>query len=188
MNDERSESIETVFPEIEWIQGNELRQQAVATWEMALSRNELTAADLHRVPASLHLFEFDISLVEHTRGVTELAASAVDTFQRYYGDRGPALDRDIVVAGALLHDVGKVCEYVERGDVWQKSSEGAYVRHPFSGVALCDTIGVPLAVQHIVAVHAPEGDPYPRSPAAEIVHHADYLNFDPILATNKFGE
>ena len=39
--------------------------------------------------------------------------------------------------------------------------------------------GVPDAVSHIVATHAAEGNLVKRSTEAWIVHHADFMSYEP---------
>ena len=83
---------------------------------------------------------------------------------------------------SVLADVGKMLEY-ERvaGGKTRQSSRGKHLRHPFSGVALAMQCGLPDAVCHIVATHAREGDMVRRTTEAWIVHHADFMTFDPIV-------
>ena len=56
---------------------------------------------------------------------------------------------------------------------------GKYIRHPFSGVSLAEQCGVPAAVCHIIATHAGEGDMVKRTVEAYVVHHADFMTFEP---------
>jgi hypothetical protein len=85
----------------------------------------------------------------------------------------------VVVAGAILADVGKPLEYALDGGRLVQSERGRALRHPFTGVALAMECGVPDAVCHIIAAHAAEGDLVRRSTEAWIVHHADFMSFEP---------
>ncbi len=87
---------------------------------------------------------------------------------------------DVLVAGAILADVGKLLEYVldENGKSVQ-GTYGKYLRHPFSGVSISEEFGIPAEVLHIVATHAGEGDLVKRSAEAYMVHHADFMTFLP---------
>jgi putative nucleotidyltransferase with HDIG domain len=97
----------------------------------------------------------------------------------FFGDELP-VDMDVVIAGAILADVGKLLEYEldENGQAVQ-GAYGKYLRHPFSGVSLAEECGVPAEVCHIIAAHAGEGDMIKRSTEAYIVHHADFMTFLP---------
>lgn len=170
-----------VLPEIDEIADDQLRDQTAAVWGDALERSGLAPADLRTMPASLHLVHQDIALAEHTRAVTQLALFVADTYQELYPSASVSVDHDVLVAGAVLHDVGKTIEYEEGPSGWATSTQGSFVRHPFVGVALCDARDVPAPVQEVIAVHSREGDHFERSLEATIVHYADLLNFDPFV-------
>jgi putative nucleotidyltransferase with HDIG domain len=89
------------------------------------------------------------------------------------------IDTDVVVAGAILADVGKLLEYEKVDGETRQSARGKALRHPFTGVALAMEAGVPDAVSHIIAAHAGEGDLVQRSTEAIIVHHADFMAYLP---------
>ena len=99
-----------------------------------------------------------------------------------------AHNMDVVIAGAILADVGKLLEYKldEQGNSYQ-GVYGKYLRHPFSGVSLAETCGVPAEVCHIIAAHAAEGDLVKRSTEAYIVHHADFMIFLPFKSRLVIG-
>ncbi|MEW5825869.1 MAG: HD domain-containing protein [Candidatus Bipolaricaulota bacterium] len=172
------DDLRRVLPEVELLGDATLRDQVLATWEGALARGGWEAADIARIPFTL-LKPVKISFADHVRSVTRICAAVADTFDEIYQGAIP-LRRDILIAGALLHDVGKLLEIEEKGGKFQKSKYGALVRHPFSGVALADAHGVPADVQHIIGVHSKEGDHGKRTPEAIILHLADFMNFDPI--------
>jgi 23S rRNA maturation-related 3'-5' exoribonuclease YhaM len=91
-----------------------------------------------------------------------------------------------LIAGAILADVGKLLEYEkDETGASKQSARGKYLRHPFTGVGLCMECGLPDAVSHIVATHAGEGNLVTRSTEAYIVHHADFMTFDPFVKRLK---
>ena len=101
-----------------------------------------------------------------------------DVLNSVFGDRVP-INRDYLIAGALLADVGKMLEFDKdaAGNVI-KGNFGKALRHPFSGVALCYKHEIPPEVMHIVATHSHEGDKVQRSIESIIFHHADFVDFD----------
>ena len=79
------------------------------------------------------------------------------------------VNMDVLIAGAILADVGKLLGYeTERGKAVQ-GKYGKYLRHPFSGVSLAERCGIPPEVCHIIACHAGEGDLVKRSPRKPIL-------------------
>jgi hypothetical protein len=97
--------------------------------------------------------------------------------QNAYGDRY-GIDRDTLIAGALLADVGKLIEFRKEGGKYEWASMYQYLRHPFTGVGLCFKHDIPEAVMHVVATHSWEGDKFKRRPESIIFHHADFTDFD----------
>jgi putative nucleotidyltransferase with HDIG domain len=89
------------------------------------------------------------------------------------------INMDVVIAGAILADVGKLLEYEKRGAHVVQSARGELLRHPFTGVALAMECELPDTVCHIIAAHAGEGDLMKRTTEALIVHHADFMSFLP---------
>ena len=90
------------------------------------------------------------------------------------------VNMDVLISGAILADVGKLLEYeIDHNGKAVQGKYGQYLRHPFSGVSLAEQCGVPPEVCHIIATHAHEGDLVKRSTEAYIVHHADFMAFEP---------
>ncbi|MEA3239125.1 MAG: HD domain-containing protein, partial [Candidatus Bipolaricaulota bacterium] len=121
----------------------------------------------------------DINFAQHVRSVTRICLAVASTFDEIYQGK-LSLNHDVLIAGALLHDVGKLLEMEEENGSFRKSADGKLVRHPFSGLALADANGIPAEVQHIIGTHSKEGDPYKRTPEAVVLHLADFMNFDTI--------
>lgn len=168
-----------LWPELDWIEGSDLRAATEKAWELALERSPLGAEDLQTIPFTL-LHPTTVSFMAHKRCVVHIARESARAMQAFMGAHLP-IDVDTVVAGAILADVGKLLEYEPApGGGSRQSARGKYLRHPFTGVALCMEAGVPDAVSHIVATHAAEGNLVTRSTEAWIVHHADFMSYEPV--------
>ncbi len=175
-----NKTVKRLWPELEWIQDEDLRNKTARTWELALERSVLTAEDLNRIPFTLLCGpDLKVTFMDHKRSVVHIARDAGDKINEMYHGELP-VDTDILIAGAILADVGKLLEYVldENGKAIQ-GSYGKYLRHPFSGVSLAEEAGVPAAVCHIIATHAGEGNMVKRTTEAYLVHHADFMTFLP---------
>ncbi|MBN1956305.1 MAG: HD domain-containing protein [Anaerolineae bacterium] len=166
-----------LMPEFDLIQDDELREKSIHTWEVAMEQGGWTPDELAEMPFTLLLNPCPASYIDHVRAVTLTAVRTAEVFGEIYGDRVP-VDMDLLVAGALLHDVGKILEYepCEDGTTVQ-SYNGKLMRHPFSGMELAARCGLPLEVQHIIAAHAGEGDKMDRTTEATLVNHADFMSF-----------
>jgi putative nucleotidyltransferase with HDIG domain len=174
------ENVIELWPELNWIQDAELREKTAKTWELALEKSVLTGDDLKRIPFTLLCGpDLKVSFLDHKRAVVHIAFETGKKVQDFFGDELP-VNMDVLVAGAILADVGKLLEYVldENGKAVQ-GSYGKYLRHPFSGVSLAEACGIPPEVCHIIATHAGEGDMVKRTTEAYLVHHADFMTFLP---------
>ncbi len=170
--------VNELWPELEWIKDPDLRQNTARTWELALSKSALSAKDLDEIPFTLLVEDLDVSFMAHKRCVVHIARDSGKQIQSHFGGELP-VNMDVLIAGAILADVGKLLEYEKKDGKVVQGSYGKYLRHPFSGVSLAESCDVPPEVCHIIAAHAGEGDHVNRSVEAYIVHHADFMTFLP---------
>ena len=172
--------VEQLWPELHWIEDASLRDKTAKTWELALKRSVLTPADLNRIPFTLLVGpDLKVTFMDHKRSVVHIARDAGNKInEMYHGEL--TVNMDVLIAGAILADVGKLLEYEldDKGTAIQ-GNYGKYLRHPFSGVSLAEECGVPAEVCHIIATHAGEGNMVKRSTEAYVVHHADFMTFLP---------
>jgi putative nucleotidyltransferase with HDIG domain len=173
-------TVSRLWPELEWINDKSLREKTARTWEIALERSVLKAEDLDIIPFTLLCGpDLKVSFMEHKRCVVHIAKASGEKMNEFFGKDLP-VNMDILIAGSILADVGKLLEYELDGDgKLIQGKYGQYIRHPFSGVSLADECGLPPEVCHIIAAHAHEGDLVKRSTEAYIVHHADFMTFLP---------
>jgi putative nucleotidyltransferase with HDIG domain len=166
-----------LLPEIKLIEDNKLRELTVTVWEEAVKRGGWTVADLLKMPFTLLIKKTEVNLIEHTRAVTRAALGIADVLAAEYKGK-VAINRNVLLSGAVLHDVGKLFEYTKEKGVFLRSREGDLLRHPISGAAFAFKCGLPQEVIHIIAAHSKEGDGSRRTIEAVIVNHADFVNFD----------
>jgi putative nucleotidyltransferase with HDIG domain len=117
--------------------------------------------------------------MDHKRSVVHIAKDAGEKINSmYHGEL--KVNMDVLIAGAILADVGKLLEYeLDEYNNAVQSSYGKYLRHPFSGVSLAEECGISAEVCHIIATHAGEGNMVKRTTEAYVVHHADFMTFLP---------
>lgn len=170
------DEVREMLPELEMIGDKDLRERTLDVWVDAMETGGWEVSDMPDIPFTLLIEGTDLSLLDHTRVVTQTAAAIADTMSGYYGDRMP-INKDYLISGGLLHDVGKLLEYRRDGQKIVKSDMGKDLRHPFSGTALAYKHDIPSMICHLIAMHAKEGEDGRRNPEAWIIHYADFVNF-----------
>lgn len=167
-----------IWPEINWIQNKDLREKTLDCWVYAIENSVLSTEDLEVIPFSLLIKDCKITFMNHKRTAVQLSVDIAKKMKENFGDE-IKIDMDLLISGAILIDVGKLIEYDKVDGKLTTSKAGKLLRHPFSGVAIADRFGLPHEVQHIIAYHAKEGYDAKRSVEAIIVHHADFVSFEP---------
>ena len=120
-------------------------------------------------------------LLEHTVGVATLCR---ETAQLH-----PRLRHDLLVAAALLHDIGRTIE-LGRGPAFRQTEEGRLLGHVHLGLRLIEErsssldAGVRAELLHAVAVH--HDRQAARTAEAAVLYHANQL--DAQAATRPVGE
>jgi putative nucleotidyltransferase with HDIG domain len=170
-----------IWPEINWIKNKDLREKVLDCWVYAIKNSVLSIEDLEKIPFSLLLKDCNISFMNHKRTAVQLSVEIANIMQKNFGSQ-VKINMDTLIAGAILIDVGKLLEYEIKNGKLATSHSGKLVRHPFSGLAIADRFGLPAEVQHIIAAHSKEGDLGERTIEAIIVHHADFVSFEPFKA------
>ena len=126
--------VRTSLPEVDLIEETSLREQVIELHAVALS--ETTFARIEDIPAS-GVPESPLmscgTQADHYRGVALIAIGMLDGMRKAI----PALsvDHDILIAGALVHDVGKAYEFANwnrwkagRSHSWLASSSPSRIR------------------------------------------------------------
>jgi hypothetical protein len=171
MSESLRKAVEELWPELAWIQDAELEEQTTVAWIKAFERSPLEPDDLNHIPFTLLVPNCPATFMEHKRCVVHIAKRSALAMQEFLGKALP-IDLDTVIAGKLL-------EYEKANGEVRQSDRGKALRHPFTGVALAMECGIPDPVCHIIATHAAEGDLVNRTTEAYIVHHADFMSFEP---------
>jgi putative nucleotidyltransferase with HDIG domain len=174
--------IAELFPSLMKIGDQSLREKVAAVWNEAITTGcggkGWTFEELRAVKFTLLAGDIDMTFVEHLNSCALQCIAIADVLEKSFRC-GIPVNRDYLIAGALLADVGKPLEYAK--DASGKVVQGMFgqqLRHPFSGVALAYKHGIPGEVMHIIATHSHEGDKVERSIESIIFHHADFVDFD----------
>jgi 7,8-dihydroneopterin 2',3'-cyclic phosphate phosphodiesterase len=129
---------------------------------------------LETSPAGLsHHHSYSGGYVEHVVATAEIALALCDVVEKIYRGR---VNRDLVLAGVLLHDIFKPLTYVEKEDgTFGVSPLAERIDHLTLIVSEMVRRGLPLDLIHIVCSH--HGHQYgpigPRTVEALVCHLAD---------------
>jgi putative nucleotidyltransferase with HDIG domain len=155
------------LPDVSLIDDSVMREKVIQVYLRAMQLAQIT--DLDTVPFT-RTFKTSVPYPVHIRAVTRMAIG----IGKMIGGQGIQVDMDVLIAGALLHDVGKLLEYCEGPG----PCSGPMVKHTFSGAALAQDAGLPPSVLHCMIYHSIEGRGRRRTTEAIIVHHCDLIHFE----------
>ena len=165
------------LPEVEEISNPALRKKVVEAWATSLGGSSFGAISEIRPSGNPDTPPLKTGTqTDHIRGVTRLAIAIADEMTAMFPDL--KINRDVLIAGALCHDVGKPWEFDPENQArWKAAPRVAglpSIRHPAYGVHICLSVGLPEAVAHMAAAYSGEGELVVRSLENTVVHHADY--------------
>ena len=173
------------LPEVGQIADRALQDKAVEAWAFALAYSSFES--IRDIPPAGNPDTNEAKRgdqTDHLRGVTRLAIGIAKEMNAAYPEL--AVDMDVIVAGGLVHDVGKAWEFDpvnrKRWKRLQKETGRPSIRHPAFGMHICLTVGLPEEVAHIAMAHSGEGELLVRSLECMIVHQADYTFWNTLLA------
>jgi len=178
---------ETMFAELKALAREHIVESALA--DLVVDLLETNRQLFMSMPAARHNHHaFTGGLLEHTLSVARTSCHLAEKYADYYPDMRPPLNTDLVVAGAILHDIGKLRELEQHPHGAQYTPAGHLIGHILQGRDMVReaAAGRPvsaetlLRLEHIIVSHQrlPEwGSPKPMmTPEAMIVHYADDLD------------
>lgn len=140
---------------------------------------------LLELPAGKHHHDVRGGFLEHVLSVTRNAVFLADKYGSLHPEQLPPLSQDLVVAGAILHDIGKLRELQATPSGAEFTPAGELIGHIVLGRDMVReaTARYPLAtdtllrLEHVIVSHqrTPEwGSPKPpMTPEALLVFYAD---------------
>ena len=161
-----------LIPEIDEVKNEETRQRVITVWEEAIRLGGWT--DPLKIPFNPTIGPIP-SLIDHTRSVTRTALFFADGYENRF-QKG--IDRDLLAAGAILHDVSKAMESEPTPDGAVKSEIGKTVPHGFFGGYLAWKAGVPTELIHLITTHTHAVAMLPQRIEGVILRYADLLDAD----------
>jgi 3'-5' exoribonuclease len=133
--------------------------------------DDLVRGSMRALPAAESHHAYAGGLLEHTVGVATLCREAAQLH--------PRLRSDLVLAAALLHDIGRTLE-LERGPTFRQTEEGRLLGHVHLGLRLIEERAGKLEADaraellHAVASH--HDARAARTAEASVLYHANQLD------------
>ncbi len=191
ITDEKRARLLEEMPEINWITDEGLRQKVTDAWVAAVGSSSFS-----RVGDMKPSGNYDSrplrrgTQADHIRSVTRLALKIAEEMASLFPEF--SYNRDLLIAGAMCHDIGKVWEFdpenVKRWKADPRATGMPSLRHPGYGIHICLTMGLPEEVAHMAAAHSGEGELLVRSLENTILHWADYTFWRVVEADNQFAD
>lgn len=176
-----------MFDELRHVADTQIANRPLA--ELVLSVLDTHRDELLELPAATRNHHCYVGgYLEHVLSVTKTALYLADKYVDYYADMQPPLERDVLVAGAVLHDIGKLREIHWQPEGAEYTAAGRLVGHILQGRDLVREAAsgrdvdpeMLLRLEHIIISHQrlPEwGSPKPpMTPEALLVHFADDID------------
>ncbi len=126
--------------------------------------------------------------LEHVLNVTRTCCHLAEKYAELYDDLDPPINKDVIVAGAVLHDIGKLRELTTTAAGADYTAAGCLIGHVLQGRDIVREASAGrsvdpetlLRLEHVIVSHqrlAEWGAPKPpMTPEALIVHYADDLD------------
>jgi len=184
---ERKDIEEAFVHFLSMIEDEEIKRKVVDAWLLGCKKGGWqNMEELRQMPFTLLTDCKGINFIEHTLAVTEGALQLAKAQEKQYSVMPYNIDYDRLVAGGLLHDVGKLLEISKNnGKGFTKSHSGKCMRHPISGAILAAEVNLPEEIVNVIACHAKEGDGRPQVLETVFVHQADFATFNPLVMMTK---
>lgn len=165
------------MPEIGWIEDATLRANVTDAWAAAVAFTGFAAIGDMRPSGNYDSLPLRTGTqADHIRSVARLSLKIAEEMDGLFPDFH--YSRDLMIAGALCHDIGKVWEFDPENVARWKADPRAVglpsMRHPGFGIHICLSAGLPEAVAHMAAAHSGEGELLQRSLENTILRWADH--------------
>ena len=175
MMDEKN--VYELFSELYQIQDETIRKLTCSALVKGINIGGWTTDTIDKAPVTVNWKGCPCNLITHIRKVTQACINAYEILDDFYTQNGVPLNRDYIVAGALLHDVGKFLEYTLLDGKPVDRHKKELLRHPISGAILVASEGLPEEIVHIVALHSFEGEKSYKTQEATFVREIDEFVF-----------
>lgn len=176
---DKEKYVEGLFPELQEIADVDVRRKVINCWLIALEDSQWNSIeDMPWVPGSA---EF-ITNVQHVRAAARIGAAIAKTINSSQDVMpGATVNLDTVIAGCILHDVGKLLEYAgPENHTGEVTPLGERMLHHILGAHLAIKAGLDAEIVHCIEAHR-EPQSFQRSLEARIVGSGDLFSAVPLV-------
>ncbi len=161
--------VAALFPQVEDIADPKLRDAVVATWQDLWDMSPWSR--IEDVPTST---EIPYPTLPHNRCVLEMALAVADAFERHHGVK---INRDHLIAAAILQDASKVVEF-ERGPDGKVTATalGRDYPHAFWAAHVALRHGIADEIVHVLLTHSPQAAKFPATLEGKILYYVDQID------------
>ena len=164
-----------LYPQLNDIKDRKLRQAVIEVWEELWEKS--TWNDVRDLPTS---GEISYPNLPHTQCVVTMALAIADALEKHHGIE---VNRDFLIASAVLQDASKVVEYAPGPDGKPSRTEiGKHYPHGFWCAYLAVQKGIPDEIGHVMLTHSSSAAKFPDTLEGKILYYADQLD---VIAIHK---
>jgi 3'-5' exoribonuclease len=184
-----SRNSDQIFAELRELGASQISDEPIR--KLVLTLLDRHVEPIKRLPATTrHFYPYPGGLLEHTLSVTRSCLLLAEKYAAAFPDLKPPLNKDLVVAGAILHDIGRVLEFqADSAALVQRTVPGRLVGPIFLGRDLVRDTARELGnvdpqllelLEHLLVSHLnlleKDSPRIPMVPECLILHHADALD------------
>lgn len=167
-----------LYPAFAEIRDEVLREKAFDAVRLAMEAGGWDAENIMKCPVTLNWENCNVTLAEHVNDVAAMCIAEFDRMEKYYRRHNVPFSRDLVICGALLHDIGKMTEFVWQEGQAVHSGNFQLIRHPLSGAIQAARAGLPDEIVHLIATHSFEGEKSYQTSESAFVRSVDIFVFN----------
>lgn len=161
--------VSAMFPELSQIEDQDLRSKVVKVWNGLWEQSKWE--DINDLPTSE---EIPYPHLPHHQAVVSMAVAIADVLERTHN---VDLNRDYLIAAAILQDASKVVEFSPGPDGKPVDTEiGEMYPHPFWAAHAAIDAGVPGEVVNTILHHSPKAARFPKTLEGKILFYVDQID------------
>ncbi len=171
-----------LIPEILEIRDKSLREKVEQVWLAAEKASLFSMGKApnfptrgYPAPGHSHPEMTRYSLLDHTRLVVAMAGDIARRVEEAYGMK---MNRDLLLAAAIIHDADKMVFFTRKGKEIVVSDVGTRIPHGVLTTKWALDVGMPLEVTHAVISHSGRSSMFPKTLEGLVVLYADIIAAD----------